>query len=144
MTATTTDLIATVSSVLTQQPEVAAAYLYGSAAAGRATALSDVDVAVIPCADLASERRGALLRELTVALERSYSGARFDVRFLDELPLSIAGRVVTEGRRVSDRDPARRVAAEVRTRMAYHDFLIFEREGMRAALKGLRRAVRHG
>jgi len=138
------DLISAISRVLERRPELGAAYLHGSVAAGRATSFSDVDVAVVAGVGLPPERRGALIRELTVALERACPGAPFDVHFLDELPLSVRGRVVTEGRRVLDREPARRLEAEVRARMEYHDFLVFEREGTREGLRGLRRAVRDG
>jgi predicted nucleotidyltransferase len=138
------DLVATVSKVFERRPEVAAGYLYGSAATGRATPLSDIDIAVVAAADLAAERRGALLRDLVTALERAHPGEAFDVRFLDELPVSVRGRAVTEGRRVLDRDPRLRVEAEVRARMEYHDFLVFEREGTREGLRGLRDAVRRG
>ena len=58
--------------------------------------------------------------------------------------ISIRGHVGTEGVRLLDRDPVERVQAEVRARMEYHDFPIFEREGARAGLSGLRRAVRDG
>lgn len=138
------DLVATVSEVLEGRGELAAAYLYGSAAAGRATPLSDVDIAVVAARDLPPDRWGALLRELVTALERACPGEAFDVRFLDELPVGVRGRAVTEGRCVLDRDPPRRVEAEVRARMEYHDFLIFEREGTREGLRGLRDAVRRG
>ena len=138
------ELIRTISDVLDDRPELAAAYLYGSAAAGRATPLSDIDVAVVVAVDLLEERRAALLRELVTALGRAYPGAVFDVRFLDELPVGVRGRAVTEGRRVLDRDPRRRVEAEVRARMDYHDFLVFEREGTGEGLRGLREAARRG
>jgi predicted nucleotidyltransferase len=138
------DLVSAVSSVLADRAEVGAAYLYGSAAAGRATPLSDVDIALVAGGEAAPEHRGRVLRDLTAALGRACPGVTFDVRFLDELPVSIRGRAVTEGRRLVDRDPSRRLAAEVRARMEYHDFLVFEREGAREGLKGLRRAVRRG
>jgi predicted nucleotidyltransferase len=137
-------LVAAISAVLEDRVEVAAAYLYGSAAVGRAGLLSDVDVALVPAGGVSAKDRGPLLRELTVALERAYPRAPFDVRFLDELPVSIRGRAVANSRRVLDRDPSARVAAEVRARMDYHDFLFFEREGTREGLRGLREATHHG
>ncbi len=139
-----TDACSVVSSVLEGRPEVSAAYVYGSAAVGRATPLSDVDVAVLLDPAVREEDRGALLRELTVALERANPGSRFDVRIFDELPVSIRGRVVSEGRRLLDSDPVRRVEAEVRARMEYHDFQIFERQGAREGLRGLRESLRNG
>jgi predicted nucleotidyltransferase len=138
-------LLATIGAVLGHRPELAVAYVYGSAARGIATPLSDVDVALVTCDDFPEECRGALLRDLTVELGRGCPGAPpFDVRFFDELPVSIAGRVIAEGVRVLDKDPERRVALEVSARMTYHDFLSFEREGTRAGLLGLRQAVQRG
>lgn len=138
------DLIASISDALQQRPELAAAYVYGSVATGRATPLSDIDIALVASDDLRPGRRATLLRELVTALGRLRPGLTFDVRFLDELPVSIRGRAVTDGRRVLDRDPARRVEAEVRARMDYHDFLVFECAGAREGLRGLRKAVRDG
>lgn len=137
-------LVPRISEALERRPELAAAYLYGSAATGHATPLSDIDIAVVTAGDLSPDRRSELLRELVLALERACPGSVFDVRFLDELPVTLRGRAVTEGRRVLDRDPERRVEAEVRARMDYHDFLVFEREGTREGLRGLREAVRRG
>jgi len=138
------ELIAAVAFTLAQRPEVGAAYLYGSVAKGRATPLSDIDVAIVAANGVAPTVRGALLRDLSVDLARARPGAVFDVRFLDELPVSVRGRVVTEGRRLLDRDSSCRLEAEVRARMEYHDFLIFEREGVREGMRGLREAVRGG
>jgi predicted nucleotidyltransferase len=64
------------------RPELAAAYLHGSAATGRATPLSDIDFAVVPAVDFPAEHRGATLRELVTALERAHPGEAVDVRFL--------------------------------------------------------------
>ena len=41
--------------------------------------------------------RGELVRRLLVELGRAMPGATFEIRLLDELPIAIAGRVVTEG-----------------------------------------------
>ncbi|MFQ5743609.1 MAG: nucleotidyltransferase domain-containing protein [Acidobacteriota bacterium] len=121
--------------------EVAAAYLYGSAARQTATGLSDVDIALVASGEVMDEERGQLLRQVTMELERLCRGSRFDVRFLDELPAAIAGRVVGEGKLVFETDPRRRVAAEVRARMLYHDFLPFERYGTRVGIAELRRRL---
>lgn len=116
---------------------MAAVYLYGSAAAGRTTSLSDVDVAVLfgdasPDPVAARAVRSAIAGDLV----HRFPGLFFDVRNLEDLPLAVRGRILTEGRLLVDRDPSRRVAFEVRTRMLYFDFLPFltadTREGLRA------------
>ena len=126
---------------LEQVPDIAAAYLYGSAVRAQRTPLSDVDVALVAGSELRDEARGDLLRAALVALARRRRGVTFDVRFLDELPAAIAGRVVGEGVLVFERDAARRVQAEVRARMLYHDFLPFEAAGTREGIAGLRKQL---
>ena len=131
-------LAETVGEVLAAEQGVVAAYLYGSVARGDATRLSDVDVAVLPAETVVASERGTLLRRLVTLLERRHPGQRFEVRCFDELPVALRGRVVTEGRRLVDRVPSLRVQAEVKVRMEYHDFLAFERCGVREGLAGLR------
>lgn len=135
---------APIAQALETVPEVIAAYVYGSVARGNATSLSDVDVAVLVSDGLPSEHRAELIRRLITLLERSVPGRRFEVRLFDELPVSIRGRVVSEGVRVVDRNREIRVRAEVRTRMEYFDFLVFERIGAKAGLKGLREVLGSG
>jgi predicted nucleotidyltransferase len=143
-TADLDELIRKVREILKGVPELAAAWVYGSVAAGLATPISDVDVAVLPEATVEPSRRGELLRLLIVQLERRCPGRPFQVRFFDELPAALRGRIVTSGVRVADRNPALRVEAEVKARMEYHDFLPFERQGTREGLRGLRQKVRRG
>jgi uncharacterized protein len=138
------DLEQRLAAELLREPLVAAGYLYGSRARDRATPLSDVDVAVLPSADLVAAEREPLLRRLLVMLGRAVPGAVVEVRLLDELPIAVAGRVLAEGRLLVDAHPATRVRAEVAIRMRYHDFLPFERYGTREGMAGLRRRLAHG
>lgn len=121
---------------------VAAAYLYGSTVRGETTPLSDVDIAVVVAPSVEPQERGLLQRELLARLGAELQGRDMDVRFLDELPTAIAGRVVTEGVLILDQLPVERVRAEVRARMLYHDFLPFEEAGAREGLAGLRDRAR--
>lgn len=122
--------------VLDQFPEVAAAYLYGSAASGRTLPLSDLDLAIVLSQGAA--RNDPLLAEriagrLAGALSTS---VEIDAHVADDLPLPVRGRVVTEGVLLYERDPARRVEFETSTRRLYFDFLpLLERdarEGLQA------------
>ena len=64
------DLRATIADVLSADPTVAAAYVYGSVARGAVTPLGDVDVAVLPVAALPATERDTLIRQLSLeALE---------------------------------------------------------------------------
>jgi predicted nucleotidyltransferase len=129
------------SEALCDEPKVGAAYLYGSVARSEDTSLSDVDLALVPTGEIRPGERGPLLRRITLKVGRLAPGRRIDVRFLDELPTAIRGRAVADGTLVFEQDPVARVRAEVAARLDYHDFLLFEREGTREGLKGLRRRL---
>lgn len=127
------------------RPELAAAYVFGSAATGTSTPLSDVDVALLfrdPALDPLSRR--TVVSTVAGELARTFEGLPFDVRDLEDLPLALQGRVLTQGRLVLDADPSRRVVFEVRTRMLYFDFLPFQSADTREGLRGLRRRFRSG
>jgi len=125
-------------------PEVAAAYLYGSTARGQATPLSDVDVAAVLMPGVGLGERAQLQRRLLTALGRALPGRRVEVRFLDDLPVAVRGRIVYEGVRVFERDAVVRLRQEVKARLEYHDFLEFERAALGPGLEGLRRKLVHG
>lgn len=135
------ELLDRIVETLGEESAIAAAYLFGSVGRGTATNLSDVDLAIVLEPGLDLHQRGSLLRHVTMLMGRACPGRAFDIRCLDELPAAVAGRVVTEGMLVFERDPALRVAAEVRARMLYHDFLPFELLGDSAGLGGLRRRL---
>lgn len=95
------------------------AYLFGSRAAGRATAASDADIAVMPSRPLSLLERERLAAKLTRALRVP----DVDLVLLDGAGLELRGHVVQEGRLVYSADEPARVAFEVRTRSEYFDFL---------------------
>ena len=130
--------------VLSGRPEVAAAYLYGSAARGGATPLSDLDLAILPAEGLSEPARAVLQRELLGRLGAIGGTRSVDVRFFDELPLTVRGRILHEGILVMDRDSALRVRTEVRSRMEYHDFQYFERAGAVEWVGAVRERLRGG
>jgi predicted nucleotidyltransferase len=136
-------LVAAVEVVLGDEPQVAACYLYGSMARDSESA-RDVDLALVPSGRVEEKERAALQRRVLLGLGRRLPGHTFDVRFLDELPTSVRGRVVTDGILVFERDPVARVRAEVAARMAYHDFLYFEASGAREALAAQRARLSDG
>jgi predicted nucleotidyltransferase len=135
--ATAEDFSSAIGSALRCQPGVAAAFVFGSLARGEGTGLSDVDVALVVTGKGQMER-AIVVRDVALALGRALPGRTFDVHALDELPTAIAGRVVTEGKLVFERDAAARVRAVVDARMAYHDFAWMERATLGEGLAGLR------
>ena len=113
------------SQVLSDVPEVAAAYAYGSRFAGRPMPGSDLDIALVLAAGvrgddplLAERVAGRVASELQASVE-------IDAHIADDLPLPVQGRVVTQGVLVFERDPVRRVDFETSTRRLYFDFLPF-------------------
>lgn len=138
------ELLASVREALEDEVGVAAVYVYGSVARGRATPLSDLDVAIVASASVEKGERAGLQRRLLTLLERRIHGCRVDVRFLDELPVAVRGRVVGEGVRVLEKDAVLRVREEVRARMEYHDFAVFERAALGDGLRALRRKAGGG
>jgi len=119
--------------ILAEQP-VMLAYLYGSVVDGSASSVSDVDIALVfePGRLLSPYER--MRREIHIAAEtEDRCGFReADVRSIDNAPLTVQGRVLTEGILLYSRDEDFRVQYEVYTRKLYFDFLPVE-EMMRQA-----------
>jgi hypothetical protein len=84
------------------------------------------------------------LDELLTRLGEVGGQRSVDVRFFDELPLAVRGRILHDGILVIDRDPTLRVRTEVRCRMEYHDFQHFERAGAREWVGAVRERLRSG
>jgi predicted nucleotidyltransferase len=103
---------------------VALAYLYGSEAAGRATPLSDVDIALVVF-DKDHVPKSRLELELRVEEEiaRICGIGNIDVRVMNDAPLMVRGEVVTSGILLYCRDEVFRVDFETSTRSEYFDFL---------------------
>jgi uncharacterized protein len=100
------------------------AYLFGSTATGTARPDSDVDVAVSLDSNVPHERRLeqslAIARELTTATGLS----RIEVVVLNDVPLPIKGRIVSEGIVIYSVDEPARVEFESRTFRENGDFEI--------------------
>lgn len=109
--------------ILRDRP-VALAYLYGSAAIGLTTPLSDIDVALVisPDADLDAYRRVLLELDIQGDIEHRCGIANVDVRSIDRAPLRVQGKVLTQGTLLYARSDAFRIDYETRTRKLYFDF----------------------
>lgn len=112
-----------IAEILSPHP-VALAYLYGSAAAGRATPLSDVDIALV-----LADNRTAIPNQLEfeLALEAEIAERcgihNADVRIINGAPVTFRGQVVSEGILLFARDEERRIEFETHTLSEYFDFL---------------------
>lgn len=120
--------------------EIQAAYVFGSAATGRARRDSDVDVAVLLARPLRADRalsyRLKLMGDLGSALGRS----DVDVVVLNEAPPLLAHRVLSKGRLVFERSPSARVRFQVRTAGRYADALPM----LETHIRYLKKHVREG
>jgi uncharacterized protein len=105
-------------SVFARYP-VVAAYLFGSQATGTATALSDVDFAVVlePGVSASGDVQAALISDLMLVLRRS----DIDVVILNAAPPLLKERAISRGRLVYCRDDVARVRFEVAARREYFD-----------------------
>jgi uncharacterized protein len=99
------------------------AYLFGGAAGGRLTLLSDVDIAVYleENADLAEARLDV------IGIVTSHLGTdEVDVVILNMAPTALVGRVLGTREVILDREPFRRHRFESRALRDFFDFRLFE------------------
>lgn len=110
---------AALSAAIASEPDVVAAYLYGSLTRGEAGPLSDVDVALL----VSDPRTGEAVRARTTdALCRRLGTSRVDVVLLAESPPPLSYRVVRDGLLVASRDAAVLERFITRTVLQYLDF----------------------
>jgi uncharacterized protein len=118
--------------VLASEPRIAYALVFGSQAAGRATAHSDVDVAVASSSAGGFDRH--TLGALVAALERS-TNRSVHVVVLDQAPPALAYRVFRDGRLLVERDAAAVTRDRARAILDYLDFKPVEQLCARAILE---------
>jgi len=105
---------------LTAQPDVLAAYLFGSYARGDARPDSDVDLAVLLSTTDEMERFERRL-ELIGAVGEALGRRSADVVVLNDVPPLLTHQVLTHGRLIAERDRMARVEFEVRAGKIYAD-----------------------
>ena len=108
----------TIRQVLGKEPNVLAAWLFGSQASGRSGPDSDVDIAIL-CKERLTYRE-----HLRIAgeLERSLGVERVDLVSLDASQPVLAFEAI-RGRQVLDRDPSARVAFVSLVSRVYEDVM---------------------
>lgn len=120
--------------------QVVALLLFGSQASGRASALSDVDLAVWLDPLTSRERRGELRRELTLAAVDALGTEEIDLVVLNDAPPLLRHRALKGGSQLLDRDPVARVRLETAALLDYLDTA-----PLRATLaEGRRRRIAEG
>ena len=106
---------------VSRRREIAAAYIFGSVASGRARRTSDIDIAVLlkPAKNSSGflHYRLKLMAELASALGRS----DIEVIVLNEAPPLLAHQVLSKGKLVFERSARARVEFQVRTVNLYID-----------------------
>jgi len=108
---------ALVRDVLSRFEYVLLGYVFGSLAGGRASASSDIDVAIYASRQLGWRDLAAVVNALEKAL-----GRRADVVVLNEAPLALAYQIVAHGIPVLVKDQNLRVEVETRIVREWLDF----------------------
>lgn len=133
-------LAAGIGRVLSQHPEVAAAWLFGSAARDELRPDSDIDVALVLArrSDTAAQHHRALGR-LAAEVEQVAGGRLVDLVVLDPIrdPM-FCHRVLSEGILVHDSDRERRFDFESTAHIRYLDWLPTWNLAAPHALAGIR------
>jgi predicted nucleotidyltransferase len=130
-------IAAQVATVMARSPDVAAAYVFGSVARGRATPESDLDVGVV------YRTRGGDAHErcataLALDLARATGFAEIDIVDLEAQGPVFAHRVLCDGIRAYEGDRIRRVDFESETIVRALDFMpthVLATRGKTAALR---------
>jgi predicted nucleotidyltransferase len=103
-----------------RQPDVAAAYLFGSAARGQADQLSDVDIAVLLDARLGVEE--SVERQLRIMSDlEEYSSREVQVVVLNRAAPLLVYQAIQHGILLYERSREERIDFEVLTRRVYFD-----------------------
>ena len=113
--------VADLGRVWSADPDVAAVYLFGSRAEGRAGPRSDVDLAVVLCEtttpDARWRKRLALIGDASQRLRTD----AVDVVVLENAPIVLAHRILSRGRLIGEADPHRRTAVAEQVMRRYLD-----------------------
>lgn len=106
------------------QSEIAAAYLFGSYAQGRAHPRSDVDIAVLVDETQLPESQSVFDHRLRLMTELARFGdGEIDVVTLNDAPLLLCHQVLLHGRLLYEGNREMRIDFEVRTGKLYDDFM---------------------
>ena len=99
-----------------EQPGIAALYVFGSAAAGKDRKKSDIDLAIMSTRRVASMERVQMETALSNLLHRDV-----DLVVFDQCSPLLQHQILANGRMIYQSDPRERVRQEVYARKAYFD-----------------------
>lgn len=116
-----TETIARVRAYLSNQPDVVAAYLFGSAATNLDHAQSDIDLALLLSESLDRLRASELQLKVMSGLE-DVCGRRVDVVILNVASPLLCFQVFKRGQLLLERDRKTTALFEMRARSMYYDF----------------------
>lgn len=135
-------LARSVSRVLDDVPEIAAAWIFGSVARGDAGPDSDLDLGVVFArrGETARDHRDAIL-SLAARLEGPADGRRIDLVALESQGPIFAHEVLAKGVLVHEKDRERRIDFESETHVRYFDWKRTVDAVADAADEGLRRRL---
>lgn len=132
--------LATLGRDWSDDPDIAAVYLFGSRAAGEPGPRSDVDLAVVLRDDLDADARWRKRLDLIADASRRLATDALDLIVLEDAPTVLAHRVLARGRVLCEPRPRRRAAVAEFTMRRYLD-----ETHLRAVLdEGLARRIREG
>jgi hypothetical protein len=121
------DIVHVLRGCLTEsEPQVVAAYLFGSSGRGEARETSDLDVAVL-LRGAAPRTLDELPLSLAAEIEQA-TGRRVDLVVLNSAPVDLVHRVLRDGVLLLDRERAARLRFEVGARNRFFDLLPVLRE----------------
>lgn len=125
---------------LCRHPEIIAAYVYGSAASGKLTPMSDIDVAILLREVPAFEHKLSLLAEVGADLQEHFR-READVKILNTIQsLPLLHEIFSTGKLIFEGDRERHRDFVARALIAYLDFQpTYER-----CLNTYAKRVRHG
>jgi hypothetical protein len=109
--------------IVTRYPRINAAYLYGTAAAGKLRPNSDIDVALFVVEPCSAKEINALETKLIGDIEAAFH-READVKILNRIEhLPLLHEIFSRGILLIDRDPLRRRNFVVKKNHEYLDFL---------------------
>jgi hypothetical protein len=123
-------------------PGIAALLLFGCRATGKARPTSDLDIAVLPDADLTDRERHRLRMDIMGELAPQAPEERVDVVLLDEAPATLRQQVMVDGKMIVCTDLPAWKRLRVQTMREYGDFewarRIYRRALRRRLMEGRR------
>jgi hypothetical protein len=115
------DRIRRLASAWAEDHDIAALYLFGSRARGRAVPCSDVDLAVVLREGLDADTRWRKRLDLVGAAARLLGTDAVDVVVLEDAPIVLGHRVLAHGRLLCEPVPRRRARVAERIMRQYLD-----------------------